>query len=604
MHGDVESETADDAPETPTDLAATKRWIIVAIAFLQGVALLAAYHGLRGDYPPFMTEFGWLTWVVVVISAPTAVALCLTDWRDTHPWAYGAIVAVVLGGSTAHVGYQLTGHGGLSTLPLMFPLGVGLAILVFIATPFAQCWLTHRRPDFDYTDLFHHAWNNTLTLVVALVFTGLFWLLLILWQVLFSLIEIEVFSDVFGNEGFIYPFTGLALGLGVVIGRTQQRAVIMLRMIVLAVFKGLLPVVAFVAILFILSLPFAGLELLWKTDSAASILMIFMIALITFTNGVFQDGGQNAPYPKLVRRMVEAALVLLPLYGVIAGYGLWLRIVQHGWTSYRVWAVIICLTLTLYAVSYAHGALRPKAIWLGGIARQNVLVAQFIIAILVITNLPWVNPRAIGVASQVQRLLDGTTDAGRYDFSYLRFEAGRDGVEALKALRADPRISAIPSAVKAMDHALASSDNLYDGPNNPHKRALVESEIRESLAIYPADAILPPALLTAFTKIDTPRIRACLGSRKGCVIFPVDLNRDQNAEYVLFDGDDTYSSFVIYAQGEAGEWDWLGWGRLSNGRGKSADELKTALQRGEIKTRAHDWDRLFIGELEMTFRPR
>ena len=57
---------------------------------------------------------------------------------------------------------------------------------------------------------FTNAWRNKLMLAEAVLFTGLFWLLLFLWQALFHLLGIDYFRNLFEEPIFIYPPLGLS----------------------------------------------------------------------------------------------------------------------------------------------------------------------------------------------------------------------------------------------------------------------------------------------------------------------------------------------------------------------------------------------------------
>jgi hypothetical protein len=60
--------------------------------------------------------------------------------------------------------------------------------------------------------LFTYAWRNKLVLGEAALFTGLFWLLLFLWQMLFHMLGINYFRELFEEPIFVYPVTSLAFG--------------------------------------------------------------------------------------------------------------------------------------------------------------------------------------------------------------------------------------------------------------------------------------------------------------------------------------------------------------------------------------------------------
>src|SRR5690606_34912348 len=232
--------------------------------------------------------------------------------------------------------------------------------------------------------------------------------------------------------------TGAMAGLGVLIGRTQHRAVLVARQVLFAIFTGLLPLLAFIAVLFVASLPFTGLEPLWDMRSPAATLVTVVALLVAFTNSVLQDGAGARPYPAWLCRLVDAGLALLPVYALLALYALWLRIDQHGWTADRVWAVLLALVAVGYAFGYAWAVLRGRDGWPGAIRPVSRVMSLLVVALAVLANTLVLDPHRIGVSSQLQGLADGRTAPDDFDLDWLRFESGRRGWEATLALRENP----------------------------------------------------------------------------------------------------------------------------------------------------------------------
>lgn len=217
-----QAQTTSHAGEQSTlEILPSERWIIVGLAIFQGLGLFAASYGRDLGLWPFTTIAGRFVCYAVVLAVPTTMALCLTDRRDRRLWKYAGIMTLVYGGLAAYGGYQLSGYSGLNVESVTLPFILSMAVFLVVATPFAQCWLAQGRFRISYAELFKHSWNDTLTLAIAALFTGIFWLLLILWQGMFALIKVEFFSTIFSSNWFLYPATGLFFGLGLVIGRTQ-----------------------------------------------------------------------------------------------------------------------------------------------------------------------------------------------------------------------------------------------------------------------------------------------------------------------------------------------------------------------------------------------
>lgn len=198
-----------------------------------------------------------------------------------------------------------------------------------MATPYLQMRLVHGRFTAPYTELFALAWQNALTLKVVGVMVCVGWLLLFLWQELFELIGIGFFKALFGRDPFAYLVTGLFAGLGVLVARPQHRAMQVARQVLFAIFTGLLPLAAFIAVIFRASLPFTGLAPLERAASTASTLGALVAALVLLLNAVVQT-GRAPPYPRPLRWLIDAAIVALPLFAAIALHAVLVRIGEAG----------------------------------------------------------------------------------------------------------------------------------------------------------------------------------------------------------------------------------------------------------------------------------
>ncbi len=132
-----------------------------------------------------------------------------------------------------------------------------------------------------YPQFYLRLWHNVLTLFIVLVANGLFWLVLLLWSALFRLVGIRFFSTLFfETEAFIYVTIGLITALAVILARTQSRLVAAVQKLLTLIATGLLPVVSLLALLFIVTLPFTGLEAISARVSAAGLLSTLTLMLL------------------------------------------------------------------------------------------------------------------------------------------------------------------------------------------------------------------------------------------------------------------------------------------------------------------------------------
>lgn len=444
-----------------TSLPASTRSAVVLIALLQGLALYAAYQ-FDGHWPfqDVGSRYRWHAWILTI---PTAIALTVVNLRDRRLWLHALAGSLVVVALASWVAWNLHGDSSLDAAPLRTPFSLAMAIATFILLPWWQHRLQHGHWRASYDALFQHAWQNGLTLALALFFTGLTWLLLWLWAALFGLLKIDFFKDLFQQAAFISLATGALAGFGVLIGRTQQRAIQITRLVLFAICRGLLPLLSFIAVLFVLSLPFTGLQPLWETRSAASLLLTLALLLITFTNAVYQHDDERPPYPRWLRGLVEGGLFALPVLAGLAIYAMSLRIGQHGWTLDRFWGALTALLVAGYAAGYALAPLHRAGRWLQRLEPVNRAMCWVVLAAALLGSSPLLDPVRITLASQRARLLAEPARLTAADALMLRFEVGHRGVSLLRELQKHASVHSDARAASVIAQALGRSAR-WEGP--------------------------------------------------------------------------------------------------------------------------------------------
>lgn len=579
-------------------LSSNTRMFIVLVAIVQGLLLYLAHTGTIQDWWPLSALGGRIYWYTLVLAVPTLMILTVGGLRDPRYWQHIALVTGVFAAMASWAAWSATGAPGLDSSSVLHPFGTSVAIALFVACPWLQFRQEHGHWNAPYPVLFEHAWQNALTLALACLFVGICWMVLFLWAGLFELVEVGFFQALFQEKAFIYPATGAMFGLGILIGRTQHRPIQIARQVLLAIFKGLLPLLAFIAVLFVASLPFTGLEPLWSTRSAAAILLCLATLLIVFVNAVFQDGNAGSPYPMPLRRLVEAGLLVLPVYTLLALFALWLRIDQYGWTSERFWAVLATVLVTGYALGYAWAVLRPGNGWLQPVRRINKVLALGLVGIVVLANLPVLDPHRIGVASQLGRLDDGRTAADQMDLEYLRFESGRRGYAAAESLRDRPPFEDDETLLTDLEQTLARPHRHYYYPG---REALEKSRIRsvaEARAhITRAEGSTAPDD-TWWSRLVEGELGAtrCLQPGSECILIERDLDGNGVAENLLCLVRTRHSAHCEISTLEGDEWSLAGsidfWHESRDDR----TAMRQALLAGRIETHQQRWPEVSIGE--------
>ena len=575
------------------DLAPRERRFVVLVALVQALLLYVAQYGIDHDVWPFAALGGRVYWYTLVLTVPTSMLLSVRTLDDRRFWQQAALVAGVYALLAAWAVWTATGAAFVAAEPVLTPFAWTLAVGSFVLLPYLQARLAHGRWCAPYPFLFESAWQNALTLGLAAVFVGLGWGLLVLWAQLFKLVGIELFEDLFAEPPFVYLATGLLVGLGVLIGRTQQKPVRIARSILFALFTGLLPVLVLFSVAFLATLPFTGLDGLWDTNHASLIVALVLAHLVLFVNAVRQDGDGPAPYPAWLRRFVSAGLVASPAFALIALVALWLRIDQYGWTVERYWAAVAVALLAAHALGYAWAALRRDGSWLQRLPQVNIAVSLAAIVMMVLGNSPLLDPYRVATASQVARFhaAPAGSKLDALDAEYLRWQTGRHGVRALQVLRDDPAIAAAPDQREQIERLLAATRRWeWERPGAP---ALDADALARRLELAPGTAAPDAAWLDALAA-GTLHGDECRRDGAECLVIDLDADADGTDERLLCHLGPAHVACWLATRRGTG---WRNAGDIDfYSRGDTMPWA--AIRRGEVVLEPRCWPRIGLGGME------
>lgn len=614
-------------PVPPGDTAAVvelpKRFIIW-LAAVQGGAL------------SFLDQFGetligsWGTPAMfasyaVVLAVPAAMHLVVRRSDDRLFRAWACILTAIVAVMAINAGYQWDAYGPLHGTDVTFRLMVSVALLCLVLVPFARCVVDARRVAFTHSAVFRHGFATIIVLGIAVCFVGACWAILLLCGALFAVIDLPFLLELFVRYVFVFPFTSIAFGVGVCLGRNQVGVVTTMRGLARAGSSALLPVVGGIAVVFLLTLPFTGLAPLWATASAAGLLTSLVAVVTLFTFGVFQDGASAVPYGRFARRVVVAALSVQPIFSAIAVYAVWLRVDQYGWTPERLWAAILVAIVGLYALALAHSALAHSALawggsasardrdaWLRPLSRWNVALAVMVVTVIPIVNSPLFDPARIAAGDQAGRLAAAPDRSTIEDYEYVRFDLGRAGVEALRGVSGDAATSARVAIALAsgsreeLRRALGEKGGLASGSSPP-----IASDM---FTVIPPDRVVDPTFLTTLNgSADASIINRCRRKAGACAITVHDLDRDGVPEHVLITADGE-PDVRVYRRDGGGRWNMaagdLGvWNRA--GLRTAIDRLAKLRAEGgrdvddeEVGAVRPAWDDLRIGDVVIPLESR
>ena len=414
----------------------------LAIGLTQGLALYLLYSAYDDKVWPATQGLVFAPALLVWLFIPTVLISTLSEmaWRKALLWALAAAIVTALlaffdiWGAWPQdwvYGRNISQPHVLPSPKLFFFWGAGL----FIAHALVLGGNTDRRFMASYPTHFDTAWKLAVQLALAGLFVGAFWLLLWLGAGLFNLIKLDFFQRLIRHEWFAIPVTALAAAGALHLTDIRPALVRGARTLLLSLLSWLLPLITLIVAGFILSLPFTGLAALWRIGHASALLLVASAALIILINAAHQDGQPEHLPHKLLRLSATLAAVLPVPLTLIAAYALMLRVGQHGWSVERVMLAASVIAALGYAGGYAWAAVKPGA-WLEAIKTWNFAMALLILAEIVLLFTPIASPARIAVADQMARLKDGKIAPKDFDFHFLRWEAGRYGMEALRQLAA------------------------------------------------------------------------------------------------------------------------------------------------------------------------
>ena len=188
--------------------------LILIAAVIQGWSLYGLHSAIDPHYWP-ATNVAWLVALyAVAFLVPTTVQL-LVEYADRA--SFWVLVAI-LGATVFYFGWH---HGGAAAAVEAqafaqradyFPLVLVLLVWWLMTLPFIQSRVATGLWAVEYGRLFVFAWRNVITLAEAGLFTGLFWLMLFLWGLLFHMLGIDFFRTLFAKPIFAYPVTAVVFG--------------------------------------------------------------------------------------------------------------------------------------------------------------------------------------------------------------------------------------------------------------------------------------------------------------------------------------------------------------------------------------------------------
>ncbi|MFU2316406.1 DUF4153 domain-containing protein [Rahnella sp. PCH160] len=564
------------------------RGFIMAICLLQGLLL---YFFFSAPEIPALIRFTHNIYgQTMALVLPVLISMSVTRLKDGRFWAGIIVLTLLLTGLAAWVKSNVS---GAMTDSILVPFQLSLALLVFFILPWLQVQAFPPHARYRYINLAACYSQNILCMMLTLLLMLLAVGVVALWSALFRLIGIEYFHQLFFDTPLVgWLVYGLLLGISVITCRTQPSLMNTTRNIIRFILKGLLPLVAFIALIFLFALPFTGLSALSQAWSAASLLTTMALGLLVLVNVVRETDSPVKPYPRAIRLMVNAAILLLPVYGVLALYATGLRVSQYGWTPSRIWAMQIIVVTLIASVCYCFSVIDKRPDWLPRITQFNKPLSLLVVLLVIACNSPLLDPYRISVNNQIARLDSGKTQAKDLSLNLLRFDTGRRGNEALEKLLQHPAFTSDPRLQVTLKNSLAQTSRwgAYNVKDAEKAAKNYRIEDAKRLILLAKGASQPDdSWWKSLPELENYRstLRDCLSLQDACIVNTLDLNNDKQKEIFFCNTFDTPSiNCRIFAR-QAGKWTQAG--ELYLYEEKDRDALIQALRNGEVKPVQRRW---------------
>jgi hypothetical protein len=378
---------------------------------------------------------------------------------------------------------------------------ISALLVVAVAAPLFMAARDRGRFSTEAEPIHAHAWTSLVLWAAAWAFVLASFLMLLLLAELFSLIGLIRLRELMRHEYFIYPMIGAALGGGVGLLRDRAKLLSTLQRVATTVLSVLAPVLAAGLVLFVIALPFTGLQPLWdKTSATTPILLLSVAAAMFLANAVIGNNAEEEARSRALRlAAIGLSAVLTPL-GIVAAISTWLRIDQHGFTPERLWSLVFVLTVLAVALAYLWSLVSGRRAWAGRIRAANVRLAIFICALALLLSTPLADFGGISTRNQLARLTSGEVSPERFDWAALRFDFGPEGRRALDRLAA----SGSPQVRQFAQRALQATERYRLAEQDRTDRRT--AELNATIRTVPAGAAVPEAL------------REAIASQIGCSI--------------------------------------------------------------------------------------
>lgn len=404
-------------------------------------------------------------------------------------------------------------------------LDSGLTLVTFIlglgvTTPFIAAALQEKSGWKHYRLLFDISWVIVVRYAASWLFVAVFWGVLMLSDALFEIVGITFIEDLLDIAWVPYLITGTVLGLALAV--VHELSDYVSPFLILRLLRLLLPVVLLVVAVFIVALPFRGLDGLFGSFSAAATLMAMAWAGITLVTTALDKSDDDAVANAPMLLMTRGLAALLPIMAVLSTYAIWLRVKQYGLTPDRIAAGFLALFIVGYSLAYLVAILRNRS-WMADIRKANRLMAMALVAVCALWFTPLFNMERLSTNSQITRFEAGevSVDAlALWEMAHDWGFAGTDGLARLRMMEARDDHAAL---VARIDLAVTTTSKyVFMRDQVASSTGETIASLRSLIVVKPDGATLPEDVFQTLPNFQISQLQSACerllsDGRPGCV---------------------------------------------------------------------------------------
>ncbi|MCU5773710.1 DUF4153 domain-containing protein [Erwiniaceae bacterium BAC15a-03b] len=504
------------------------------------------------------------------------LAFTVTRFRSPAPWLQALVVLPFLALMTGWLCWHFADTDKGAFPDQIFVVAI---FWLFLLLPLLQARSNPQQESYA-TAVVAALWQNSFTVTATVLLTGLFWLLLLFWSKLFSLIGIGLFDELFFRNSFFPPIaTGTVIATGIALCRSLPAASAIFRRFLTLLATVTLPLFAAISLLFIAFLPFTGLSIIPKNVSAATLLSILALMMMVISAMVGTTGTSTLRYPNWIHKLVVVAQLLTPIFSLLAAYALGLRIAEYGWSMDRVNAAVAISVIVIWTLGAVWMLRHGWRDVVPQIDRLTTAILGLIALLWLLLHTPVIDPYRIAVNSQLSRLEQGQNRADYLDL-YMFSSAGRRGNQALRTLQQHPQWLNKPAQLRS---TLAS---MLTENGRDEASALTPETLRQHIHVRKGSRVPPESWWQSLPE-NSYAVRTCMAASSFCLAWSMDMNNDGIAEVLIYDRDQ--NKIDIFSI-ENGSWRTVAHISLRD----SAQLTGKAIEDGKLNTVEKQWRDLQI----------